>query len=194
MSEAPSEVERRQAIARAVAATAETYLFPDQYEWQLLTCYIQGEFSLDQVLLKLKTQVQHLLYRSQSTRLQREADLVALTEQAQRWNADHQISGVLCYCNDGHFVQLLEGEADQVHRLFEKIQQDKRHYNVQLMEDAPTLKRWFADWSMALVKSEPDEFYWLLGYLEAKGLNLVKPQVPITSPPLITMLKVFSRM
>ena len=45
---------------------------------------------------------------------------------------------------------------------------------------------------MALVQAEPNDFYWLLGYLEAKGHNLVLPQIPIVEPHLMTLLSAFS--
>lgn len=45
---------------------------------------------------------------------------------------------------------------------------------------------------MAFVGVEPHEFYWLLGYLEAKGHNLVRPQIPIDSPHITTLLRAFS--
>jgi hypothetical protein len=90
-------------------------------------------------------------------------------------------------------VQVLEGAAADVHALFARIRRDKRHYQVQALSDYATATRWFADWRMAFVGLEPSEFYWLLGYLEAKGHNLVKPQVPIDSAYVTTLLQAFSK-
>jgi len=118
--------------------------------------------------------------------------LTTLVEQSQQWNKDHNITGLLCYCSDGHFVQVLEGTSANVHTLFSRIQKDTRHTHVQALSDYASPTRWFTDWRMTLVQTEPAEFYWLIGYLEAKGHNLVKPQLPIDSPSLTTLLQKFS--
>ncbi|WP_423819546.1 BLUF domain-containing protein [Salinimicrobium sp. TIG7-5_MAKvit] len=44
-------------------------------------------------------------------------------------NNQVKITGILLYSN-GNFFQVLEGEKTMVTDLFEKIQQDKRHYNL----------------------------------------------------------------
>ena len=193
MKEPQTEEERRRAIAWAVALTADTPLAPDAYEGTLLERYARGEFTLSQVLTQLDTRVHHLLYRSRATYPLSEPQLTALVEQAQGYNEAHDITGLLCYTDAGHFVQVLEGSENEVHALFAKIKQDQRHGQVEALSDYATSTRWFADWRMAVVHTDPHEFHWLLGYLEAKGHNLVKPQIPIISSALITLLEEFSR-
>lgn len=191
MRELTTEAARRRAIAWAVALTAETPLAPGPYEWELLEAYAQGTHSLNQVLALLDHRVHHLLYRSRAVQAFTAADLTVLQEESLAWNAAHDITGLLCY-SDGHFVQVLEGSAEHVHTLFAKIQQDRRHYQVQALSDRASDRRWFADWRMAMVETEPQDFHWLLGYLEARGHNLVQPQIPITEPHLTTLLAAFS--
>lgn len=193
MAELQTEEQRRKAVAWAIALTAETNLAPEHYERELLEQYAQGMLTLTQVLYQLDHRVHHLLYRSQAVRLLDAADLTTLVEQSQAWNDSHGVTGLLCYSSSGHFVQVLEGDAAQVHAVFANIQQDKRHHHVQVLSDCATATRWFADWRMAFVAAEPHDFYWLLGYLEAKGHNLVRPQIPITSPLLVTLLQAFSQ-
>jgi len=193
MQELISEADRRRAIAWAVALTAETHLAPDQYEWELLERYARGELVLDEVLRLLDGRVYHLLYRSQARRPFNRVDLACLVEQSRIWNEGHGVTGLLCYCSSGHFVQVLEGPASEVQALFTRIQQDRRHTQVQALSEYTSTKRWFGDWQMALAEAEPAEYYWLLGYLEAKGHNLVQPQLPIDSPHLTTLLREFSR-
>lgn len=190
-NEAHTEEARRRAIAWAVALTVETPLAAGPYESELLEHYAQGTLTLDQVLKLLDQRVHHLLYRSRAVQAFTASDLTALQEVSLVWNEAHDITGLLCYC-DGHFVQVLEGTAEQVHLLFAKIQQDKRHSQVQALSDRASGQRWFADWRMALVETKLDDFHWLLGYLEAKGHNLVQPQIPITEPHLTTLLTAFS--
>ncbi len=193
MKELQTETQRRRAIAWAVALTANTPLAPQQYESELLEHYARGTLTLDQVLTQLDQRVHHLLYRSRAIHPFSAADLTVLQEQSQVWNEAHGITGLLCYSN-GNFVQVLEGSAEQVHALFTKIQKDKRHYRVQALSDRASDQRWFADWRMAMVQPNLDDFHWLLGYLEAKGHNLVQPQIPITEPHLMTLLSAFSTM
>jgi hypothetical protein len=188
-----TEEQRRRAIAWAVALTADTALAPDHYEVDLLERYAQGELTLLQILDQLDNRIQHLLYRSKATHPLTTGQLAQLVEQAQQWNEKHQLTGLLCYSSDGYFVQVLEGPAPAVHALYANIQRDNRHGQVTTLSDKASATRWFADWKMALIEAEPADFFWLIGYLEAKVSNLVKPTIPITDPQLLTLLKQFSK-
>ena len=193
MSTLQTEAQRRRAIAWAIALTADTSLAPQQYESDLLECYAQGTLTLDQVLEQLDSRVQHVLYRSTAKHPMTQDQLTELLEQSRSYNEQHQITGLLCYSSDGHFVQLIEGPTAEVEDLFARIRQDKRHYNVTALSQKASPTRWFADWEMALVQAEPAHFYWLIGYLEARGHNLVAPQIPIADPFLTTLLDAFSK-
>lgn len=192
MNEFQTEEQRRRAITWAIALTVDTDLAPGQYETELLEQYAQGRLTLDQIIDQLDTRIHHLLYHSQAVSPLDEAQLTGLVEQARAYNEAHHITGLLCYSDSGHFVQLLEGPAEEVHALFAKIQQDPRHKKVQALSDYRTEMRWFADWHMAFVSADAQDYYWLLGYLEARGHNLVQPKIPITSPHLVTLLQKFS--
>jgi hypothetical protein len=78
-----------------------------------------------------------------------------------------------------------------VHALYAKLEQDQRHHHVTLLSDKASNKRWFADWQMALVHLPTNEFYWLLGYFEAKSNNLISPTLPIDDPQLLALLQRF---
>jgi hypothetical protein len=188
-----TEEQRRRAIAWAIALTADTALAPDHYEVDLLERYAQGELTLLQILDQLDNRIQHLLYRSKATHPLTTGQLAQVVEQAQHWNEKHQITGLLCYSSDRYFVQVLEGPAPAVHALYANIQRDNRHGQVTTLSDKASATRWFADWKMALIETEPADFFWLIGYLEAKVSNLVKPAIPITDPHLLTLLKQFSK-
>ncbi|MGI4739823.1 MAG: BLUF domain-containing protein [Janthinobacterium lividum] len=88
------------------------------------------------------------------------------------------------YSYSGHFMQLLEGPAQEIQALFAKIHQDSRHAHVQIINYYEATVRWFADWRMAHVNADEQDYYWLLGYFEAKGHNLVQTQISIASPHL----------
>lgn len=92
----------------------------------------------------------HLLYISDAVLPMDAEKLEAIREVSARNNAEHEITGVLFY-SAGHFVQLLEGDTDEIHRLFEKIASDTRHQNVRLLVLRPAERRDFADWNMGLL-------------------------------------------
>lgn len=195
MKDFGDEGQRRRAIAWAVALTADTHLVPGQYESTLLESYAQGGLTLEEVLLQLDSRVQHILYCSRAVHPLDSSALTDLLEQSRAYNAGHHITGLLCYSYHGgvgHFVQVLEGSAQEVHTLFAKIRHDRRHYHVELLSNKAGAERLFADWQMAFVEADAAEFFWLIGYLQAKGHNLIVPKIPITEAHLLTLLERFS--
>lgn len=64
------------------------------------------------------------------------------------------ISGALMF-NAGYFAQVLEGTQPAIESTFERIQQDRRHGNVNLLEFTAAPTRAFQTWSMAFISS-PD--------------------------------------
>lgn len=60
------------------------------------------------------------------------------------------ISGALMF-SEGHFAQVLEGDQAAIESTFERIQQDRRHGNIHLLEFSPAPTRAFQTWSMAFI-------------------------------------------
>jgi len=137
-------------------------------------------------------EVYHLLYCSQSRLPFEEEELADLLESCLARNALAQITGLLCYGN-GHFVQVLEGEATQVEELFGRIARDRRHHRVHVLSRGRGPARQFADWRMAFAKKQTQEFYWLITFLQAHHHRLLLRQVPVTEPLLATSLASFSQ-
>lgn len=191
MSDPRTEEQRRSAIAWAVKLTAESGLAPDHYEQGLLEAYAKGSLSLEQVLHLLDTRVYHVLYRSQATHLLGEAQLMELLAQSQARNSVHHITGLLCYCKDGHFVQVLEGSQAAVEAVYARIQQDGRHHQLEVFSRGANPIRQFADWSMAFIQLAPPDFHWLIGYLEARNALPGSPKVLVEEPLLRTLLQAF---
>lgn len=92
----------------------------------------------------------HLLYISEAVKPLTREQLEALCEASAANNAEKGITGVLFY-SASHFVQLLEGDAETIHALFEKIAVDPRHQRVRLLVLRPAEKRVFSDWNMGLL-------------------------------------------
>ncbi|MGI4734796.1 MAG: BLUF domain-containing protein [Janthinobacterium lividum] len=191
MAELSNEADRRHAIAWAVAVTQGTPLAPQAYESALLECYAAGELTLPQVLARLDGRVHHVLYRSRAVRPFSDGQLTDLLEQSRAWNEPRDIAGLLVYSRDGHFVQVIEGDALEVHALFARIRRDPRHEQVTLLSEGAGHVRRFPDWRMAFATADPAEFHWLVGYLAARQQHLVQPHVPITDAHLNTLLRAF---
>lgn len=69
---------------------------------------------------------------------------------ARKRNAAADVTGALLF-TEGRFVQVLEGERDKVHEIFERICADKRHSNPEILSAQYSDRRRFKEWSMAFV-------------------------------------------
>ena len=89
-----------------------------------------------------------LIYRSVAKDTFAKPLIYKMLSEARDFNANHGITGCLLY-HKGQFIQLLEGEKEEVTALFERIKKDQRHHNVELLEQEEISERLFSDWSMA---------------------------------------------
>ena len=104
----------------------------------------------------------HLLYISTATKEMDENDLLELFEQSRINNKKNNITGVLLY-KDHTFIQVIEGEKNQVETLYEKIKKDHRNKNLVLLTKEEISQRSFPEWNMGFEKTSkkeelPDEF------------------------------------
>lgn len=67
--------------------------------------------------------------------------------QSMRDNLQADITGLLIHL-DGHFLQVLEGEEENLDQLMEKIMRDPRHSDVRLIDYHTITERDFPLWSM----------------------------------------------
>ena len=95
-----------------------------------------------------------LIYRSQSLidPAQRSPELASIFTTARTNNRGHSITGALMV-TDTTFVQALEGDEDEVRTLFESIEKDSRHEQVDLIEQK-VANRTFGRWAMAEVATD----------------------------------------
>jgi hypothetical protein len=105
----------------------------------------------------------HIVYMSRAVQPLSDQDLQALLEQCRRDNARNGVTGVLFYSH-GHIAQLIEGEAEVLEPLFEKIARDGRHSDVRKLVDRTIAGRSFPDWSMAFHPIETEGFMELQGF------------------------------
>lgn len=97
--------------------------------------------------------VDYLLYVSQARLGLTDADLDEILA-ASRRNNEKRITGILLYAprrdgTAGSFMQLLEGDADDLEKLRQRIFDDSRHHTKIVIEKGTKPERDFPDWSMA---------------------------------------------
>ena len=75
-------------------------------------------------------------------------EIYSMLSNAKEYNANHGITGCLLY-HSTRFIQLLEGEEEEISSLFNKISKDSRHHQIEIIQRGDTPERLFHKWSMA---------------------------------------------
>ena len=73
--------------------------------------------------------------------------LTSILKAARKNNAAQGITGMLV-CDYNHFLQVLEGDSDKVHAIYDAIASDSRHSGLTLIEDIAVEQRLFGEWAM----------------------------------------------
>ncbi|MAW93951.1 MULTISPECIES: BLUF domain-containing protein [unclassified Leeuwenhoekiella] len=87
----------------------------------------------------------YLIYLSDSSNSNSHHIIQNILDNVADWNKELDISGFLVY-RDGNFLQLLEGNKNEVLTLFTKIKKDQRHKNVTLILEDESENRIFSDY------------------------------------------------
>jgi len=129
-----------------------------------------------------------ILYVSDYTGTEAELDknLFAICSRAKRENPNHGITGVLFYHN-GNFLQLIEGERDELESLMSILAKDTRHINISRMVDEGIEDRGFADWNMDTFNLDDHETIDRPAVAEIK--NLITERVAMDTLVFIEILK-----
>ncbi|HEX8469772.1 MAG TPA: BLUF domain-containing protein [Brevundimonas sp.] len=100
-------------------------------------------------------QLERLVYCSRATvptdSLLVVAEILAVS---QRNNDRDKLTGALAI-NDGWFLQVIEGSADNIDRLLGRLKSDPRHRDVEILQRGPVTSRLFDKWSMASARITP---------------------------------------
>ena len=107
----------------------------------------------------------HLVYTSLATNPLSEEELVRLLMKSRTNNKGLDVSGMLLHLQ-GKFIQVLEGEREQVRSLYDRIQKDRRHRKVTIVVEGESPDRIFQDWSMGFKHLTQTEFYQESGFLD----------------------------
>jgi hypothetical protein len=97
-----------------------------------------------------------LIYSSEATGDMPRPELERMLAQSRARNNMRDVTGVLVFV-DGIFLQILEGDQNNVAELMEKIGRDPRHRAVKVFHEEDIEKRTFGSWRMAFVSPSAEE-------------------------------------
>lgn len=106
----------------------------------------------------------YLVYISTAVSLMTDVELKEILTVSRRNNEKAGVTGMLLYC-EGTFIQLLEGDEENVHEIYSSIQQDTRHKNLIKLVVGEDETRNFADWSMGFATTDKTLLSLLEGYV-----------------------------
>lgn len=92
-----------------------------------------------------------LLYASRATEPIDESVIRSILETSRKSNPEEGITGVLCVCQGGVYMQALEGGRERVNQLYSRIVSDARHTDVTILAYDEIGERKFPGWSMGRV-------------------------------------------
>ncbi|PWJ43380.1 BLUF domain-containing protein [Sediminitomix flava] len=101
--------------------------------------------------------IYYLCYSSTRSEELSDDELFEILKKSQTNNADKKISGMLL-CSDEYFLQVLEGDEEQVKALYNKISSDERHRHVKMVMEGHVEDRNFSAWSMTGTNITEEEF------------------------------------
>ena len=137
-----------------------------------------------------------LLYVSQSVGPITTTVTASVLEKSNANNKKQNITGILCQ-GSGLWMQVLEGERNQVNTLYSQIMADRHHQNVQLLSIEEITSRRFGQWSMALVYLSKDDPMVQMAHPEfdpysgtAKDAMALLEELIETSTPITTMVTI----
>jgi len=130
----------------------------------------------------------NLVYVSAATQLFSKEELVSLMQRCSEQNALRNITGLLLY-KDGNIMQALEGPAQNVEPLFERIKKDPRHKSVMLLINETISARNFPNWGMAFRDLRSRDLREIPAYSEFLNVPLTEISTPAQSRKLLGVFR-----
>lgn len=103
-----------------------------------------------------------IVYSSASTTPGNREAVLKILDESIKNNPANGITGMLLAVDDC-YLQVLEGEENDVRRLFSKILVDYRHQKIVKLYEKPIEHRYFREWSMGYAELSAPEVYTLPG-------------------------------
>lgn len=98
----------------------------------------------------------YLCYKSELSSTTDESEIINILGASQKNNLRKNITGMLLYINN-HFIQLIEGEREDVNGLYKKIVTDSRHFGARILSEGVADKRFFPNWIMGFRAMNPQD-------------------------------------
>jgi hypothetical protein len=133
--------------------------------------------------------INQIVYISQAVRKMSGDELRDILKIAQTNNGAIDVTGSLFY-NGGWFLQVLEGPAATLDKLYRKIEKDPRHKNSRILYNEPAKFRTFSRWTMNMTNlddRQSDKYDQLLEVIDAAKTDR---KIGAASPA-VALLKIF---
>ena len=131
-----------------------------------------------------------LLYSSQAKGHPNTQEFAIILEQCLRNNPAKGITGLLLYHN-GSFMQIIEGEKENILALYEVIRQDLRHEHVQTIVAGEQDGRKFPNWAMGFRAFTGGQEITVPGYINLNENTLIFEAGHPNEHPALAPLKAF---
>ena len=109
-----------------------------------------------------------LIYTSAANHLMSDSELTDLLSHCRVRNSNDELTGMLLY-KDGSFMQVLEGEKENVFRTYARIQKDTRHKDIFLLREREIESRNFDGWSMGFKSVKSSDLESRPGFAQLSG-------------------------
>lgn len=129
-----------------------------------------------------------IIYLSSGLKDLTSSDVKEILKKAKENNRTKNITGILLYL-DKNFIQVLEGEKEDVITLYQKINLDYRHKNVIKVIEGTIEYRQFDKWDMGFVEIDSDDLRDLNEYKDFNFKNIFSKTDFIAETFLTTFLK-----
>ena len=132
-----------------------------------------------------------LIYQSVSLVPFEPAQLTAMLSWSRAFNSERRVSGLLLHTVDGRFLQVLEGDREDVrHLYFDRIRPDPRHHQCRVFSEGPCPHRAFPRWQMGFRMAQAQDLRLLLSSVPSDIPGLLVPR-PHTRTEIMALLMEF---
>ncbi len=131
--------------------------------------------------------MRYIIYISAAYKLMDEDELMDILTISRINNARKSITGILLY-GEGTFIQVLEGDQNDLEQTYAKISCDNRHKGLIKIADAELNARNFPGWSMGFRSLNASMLSELEGFTDLSGTGFLNNADPHTA---IKLLKTF---
>jgi hypothetical protein len=134
----------------------------------------------------------HIAYVSFSRKKLSEMELDELLNEVRPKNFANGVTGLLLY-NDEIFIQVIEGEAEIIESLYNRLQTDNRHTNVVKILEEKINQRSFPEWSMGYQKLSKEESKELPGFTNVMSSGDIREALKQSSKTIVELIVKFMK-